>query len=587
LKLERLRVRGLRSYTSEVEIDLARLGEEGLFAIVGPTGSGKSTILDGIFLALFGRCPRGEPGECVSSGALELDVRLEIEIEIDAGSDELPRPLAIERCFRWVKKRADSPTLRGATRRFSLQIKERIAGAWTAVNTGGREPEDYLREEIVRVSMKDFQRAVVLPQGQFDALLRARPAERRTLLASLFRTEHLGQPLYDALRARGDEVEREREHLDDDARGAQVTPEDLEAARADLAIARAEASAADEALHSLDAHELSLRDAFAARSRAVSAAFAAAAAAARDAELELELEAERARDDAAAIDRAASRDEHLRACLARIADARARIDEARAAFDHLAADPDARDHRQERDAARADADDASARAAQAAARCEELDRRAHRTLELHARAALLEPRARRLAQIRQIVMGNQLAELAADRHLEAVTRGAADLLRTLSVDRYSLVRNAEGAFEVADSLLGGVIRATSTLSGGEAFLVSLALALALSERIQLAGRTRFDFFFLDEGFGGLDAVTLDTAISALERLRGPHRVIGMISHLAAVEERMPRKLRVQPSHTGTDATVLLEVGERPREAPRAQALSRRKAQHIPRDPTDA
>ncbi|MEO5727262.1 MAG: SbcC/MukB-like Walker B domain-containing protein, partial [Byssovorax sp.] len=142
---------------------------------------------------------------------------------------------------------------------------------------------------------------------------------------------------------------------------------------------------------------------------------------------------------------------------------------------------------------------------------------------------------------------------------EAVTRGAADLLRTLSADRYALVRTADGAFAVADSALGGVIRPPSTLSGGEAFLVSLALALALSERIQLAGRTRFDFFFLDEGFGGLDAVTLETAISALERLRGPHRVIGMISHLAAVEERMPRKLRVVTSRSGSDATVLHEA----------------------------
>lgn len=584
MKLERLRLRGLRSYVGEVEIDLARLGEEGLFAIFGPTGSGKSTILDGIFLALFGRCPRGEPGDCVSSGALELGVRL----EIDTGHDDLPCPLAIERRFRWSKKRdakagASGPDLRRSTKHMALRIEERVEGAWAAVDTRGHKPEDYLRDQIVRVSMSDFQRAVVLPQGQFDAILRARPAERRTLLASLFRTEHLGQPLYDALRAREAEVEREREHLDDDAREVQVTPADLEAARAHLGLARAEAAAAAEVLRSLDARELALRDNFATRARAVSAAFAEAAAAARDAEIE----AERAREAAAAVDRAADRDEHLRACLARIAAARARIDEARAAFDHLTADRDARDHEQERDAARTNALEAAARAAQAAARCDELDRRANRTLELHARAALLEPRAHRLAQIRQLVTGNQLAELAADRHLEAVTRGAADLLRMLSGDRYALVRTADGAFAVADSLLGGVIRSPSTLSGGESFLVSLALALSLSERIQLAGRTRFDFFFLDEGFGSLDAVTLETAISALERLRGPHRVIGMISHLAAIEERMPRKLRVLPSRTGTDATVLHEVGERPREPPRAPALAHRKAQHIPRDPTDA
>ena len=111
---------------------------------------------------------------------------------------------------------------------------------------------------------------------------------------------------------------------------------------------------------------------------------------------------------------------------------------------------------------------------------------------------------------------------------------------------------------MADADGGGVVRAPSTLSGGETFLVSLALALALSERIQLAGRTRFDFFFLDEGFGSLDPATLDVALSALERLRGPHRVIGMISHVGSIEERMPRKLRVTPARPGRAASVLHE-----------------------------
>ena len=81
MKLLRLRVVGLRSFTRETEIDLERLGEQGLFAICGPTGAGKSTILDGIFLALFGRCPRGEASECVSAGALDLVVRLELALD--------------------------------------------------------------------------------------------------------------------------------------------------------------------------------------------------------------------------------------------------------------------------------------------------------------------------------------------------------------------------------------------------------------------------------------------------------------------------------------------------------------------------
>jgi exonuclease SbcC len=88
--------------------------------------------------------------------------------------------------------------------------------------------------------------------------------------------------------------------------------------------------------------------------------------------------------------------------------------------------------------------------------------------------------------------------------------------------------------------------------------VSLALALSLSERIQMAGRTRFDFFFLDEGFGSLDPATLEVALSALERLRGPSRVIAMISHVAAIEERMPRRLRVVTERRGRATAVVHE-----------------------------
>jgi exonuclease SbcC len=588
VKLERLLVRGLRSYVSETEIDLARLGEQGLFAIFGPTGSGKSTILDGIFLAFFGSCPRGEAGDCVSAGAFELAVRL----EIDASLDDAPRPLAIERRFRWSKKRdpaagANGPEQRGAPKHLPLRIEERKGGAWSAVDTGGHKPEDYLRDRIVRISMSDFQQAVVLPQGEFGALLSARPAERRTLVASLFRTEHLGQPLFDALRAREVEVRDELDRLEHAERAALVAPEAIEAAEERAAIARAAArhSAAEAATIELDQARIAVvaaeaRAAATARAELIAAVDRHAASDARVAAtaarvalvrgvleqldragqgVALDVTALVAQHEAVARLEAASRarEEDARAVETGLAlDAReawARHDEARARC--LRAEAAVR-----AEAARGDALERAERAAQDLARREERDRRAARTLELRARAALLEPRARRLAQARQLVSASQLAELAAERHLEAVTRGAAVLLRSLSADRYALVRAADGAFAVADSALSGLVRSSSTLSGGETFLVSLALALALSERIQLAGGARFDFFFLDEGFGGLDAVTLEAAITALERLCGPHRVIGMISHLPAIEERMPRKLRVESERPGGHTTVLHEDG---------------------------
>ena len=1109
MKLLRLRVRGLRSFTRETEIDLERLGAEGLFAIHGPTGAGKSTILDGVFLALFGRCPRGEASECVSAGALELSVRLELSV----GHGEARRDLAVERRFRWGKRRgapfgAIGSELRGAPRHPPLRLEERRVTAegveWVAIDLAGQKPDEHLAEHIVKVSLNDFQQAVVLPQGQFDALLRAKPAERRNLVASLFRTEHLGQPLAEVFKARLDAVRGEMDHLQGMWSESFVVPDEvaaaIEAAREaqadaeasaeelarserlahDLQRARARCEARDEAALALEAaerragergkdraraelgtraagaepavRELGRAEAEALEAEGLAAATEGAARAAEvhrkqaarvfaeasaaraqelpevldrlgrarlalersadlvvverdlgarrrdlaaaekaigearahrdrgaraveDAlEVEAEIEARRARvavpeDERASAIAAAALAEHAafearlvevieaevaavvaradkaRVELARVeklregaaleverrhaahaeAEARAhaaalevenvertleearrgaaaselarhlhegdacpvcgslehpgveaaraglgaraielgekalsaarrdqknearavaaaaaqlsaaqeegRVHAARArslvtdlegmvdlaarirsgaevprsvaevreglarALDEMtleldALSPDearalralhakksielapararvaalarrareaealarqladaakkteraraeagrlgdaalvaertrvvaesrlagaveliaarreevrvlvsqaeprgqrglfdapvpvrsaaewaeeleaisaaltdreaaasaelataqgdaerlalearaasarrletARSLRRARTAAdqaikaarfsspddvrralvpaaelasltselfaldreverlgavlaerrrdvtvevsageahaasvfheeaRHQAEDAKRRALESAVRARTLEARKARAVELRAQITALEPRAQRLAQIQKVVSSNQLSELAAERHLEAVTKGAALILGALSNERYALVRTADGAFAVSDGAHGGLVRSPSTLSGGETFLVSLALALSLSERIQLAGRTRFDFFFLDEGFGSLDAVTLDTALGALERLRGPSRVIGMISHVAAIEERMPRRLRVIPGRMGGSTTV--------------------------------
>ena len=260
MRLTRLRVRGLRSFTRETEIDLARLGEQGLFAISGPTGAGKSTILDGIFLALFGRCPRGEASECVSAGALELTVRLELA----EGRGEEGREIAVERRFRWSKKRASGDgavgaELRGTPRHPPLRIEEKRGESWAPVDLGGRKADEHLAEQIVRVSMNDFQQAVVLPQGEFDALLRAKPAERRTLVASLFRTEHLGQPLLDVLKAREIAVRSEMGRLEEAEREVAVSEADARAAAELGAATAAEAEAATSALSGAEARAAALR----------------------------------------------------------------------------------------------------------------------------------------------------------------------------------------------------------------------------------------------------------------------------------------------------------------------------------------
>jgi exonuclease SbcC len=105
--------------------------------------------------------------------------------------------------------------------------------------------------------------------------------------------------------------------------------------------------------------------------------------------------------------------------------------------------------------------------------------------------------------------------------------------------RYTLEWD-EGDFVVVDHDNAGERRSAQTLSGGETFLTSLSLALALSEQVQrTAGAVGLDSLFIDEGFGTLDADTLDVATEAIESLQVGGRMVGIISHIKDLTERMP------------------------------------------------
>jgi exonuclease SbcC len=121
--------------------------------------------------------------------------------------------------------------------------------------------------------------------------------------------------------------------------------------------------------------------------------------------------------------------------------------------------------------------------------------------------------------------------------------------------RYQLKRQkGEGLFlEVIDGWQGDISRDTKTLSGGESFLVSLALAVSLSELV--SHKTSIDSLFLDEGFGTLDSETLDIALDALDRLNSTGKTIGVISHVEALKERIPVQLNVN-KHSGLGVSTL-------------------------------
>jgi exonuclease SbcC len=111
--------------------------------------------------------------------------------------------------------------------------------------------------------------------------------------------------------------------------------------------------------------------------------------------------------------------------------------------------------------------------------------------------------------------------------------------------RYQLNRKTGEALEleVIDTWQADAVRDTKTLSGGESFLVSLALALALSDLV--SHKTKIDSLFLDEGFGTLDRETLDIALDALDNLNASGKMIGVISHVEALKERIPVQIEIK------------------------------------------
>ncbi len=145
--------------------------------------------------------------------------------------------------------------------------------------------------------------------------------------------------------------------------------------------------------------------------------------------------------------------------------------------------------------------------------------------------------------------GKKFRNFAQGLTFEMMTAHANRQLRKMT-DRYLLIRDDAQPLElnVIDNYQAGEIRSTKNLSGGESFIVSLALALGLS---QMASRNvRVDSLFLDEGFGTLDDDTLETALETLAGLQQDGKLIGVISHVAALKERIGTQIQVTPETGG-------------------------------------
>jgi exonuclease SbcC len=153
------------------------------------------------------------------------------------------------------------------------------------------------------------------------------------------------------------------------------------------------------------------------------------------------------------------------------------------------------------------------------------------------------------------VMGTvfqQILEMA-NRRLNIMSGGKYELNHLLNSERRNAVAGLD--IEVLD-MNTGKPRPSASLSGGESFLASLSLALGLSDVVQSrAGGRKLDALFIDEGFGSLDDSTLDTAMEVLGQLTEGNRLVGVISHVAKLEESIPQKIRVKNGKNGSSLAL--------------------------------
>lgn len=210
-------------------------------------------------------------------------------------------------------------------------------------------------------------------------------------------------------------------------------------------------------------------------------------------------------------------------------------------------------------ALRAEAQERRARVERLRTRLEALERAVARAADLAAQRKVRETESALATALAQHLRADQfLAFVQEEALMRLATDGSRHLL-TLSQGRYSLFCEDQ-EFVVRDHWHADRQRSVRTLSGGETFLASLALAMALAESLaalSAEGRAgeALESLFLDEGFGTLDPETLDVVVQAIETLQGGRRLVGVITHIAELAQRLPARVEVGRSAAGATLTL--------------------------------
>ena len=205
--------------------------------------------------------------------------------------------------------------------------------------------------------------------------------------------------------------------------------------------------------------------------------------------------------------------------------------------------------------------DAATTATRAQSAVDEAIRRADERTAMEERVKDEQERIAVLAALAHELRADRFGEYIVEETLGMLAAKASEELLRISDGRYSLVP-VEGDFHVVDHANADERRSVKTLSGGETFLASLALALALSRHVgDLATEglgAKLEAVFIDEGFGSLDPATLEEVIDALERLRAEDLVVGVISHVPELAQRVRSGLEV---HKDEGRSRIVAVGE--------------------------
>jgi exonuclease SbcC len=182
MRLHQLRATAFGPFAGTVRVDLDALGDAGLFLLTGPTGAGKSSVLDAVCFALYGAVPgaRGTARRLRSDHA-QAGVRPEVELEVSL----VGRRLRILRSPAWErpKKRGTGTTSEPAR----VVLSEKVAGTWRPLSTRVDEA-GHLLADLLGMTLTQFTQVALLPQGGFQAFLQAGADDRRALLERLFRT---------------------------------------------------------------------------------------------------------------------------------------------------------------------------------------------------------------------------------------------------------------------------------------------------------------------------------------------------------------------------------------------------------------